>query len=74
MKLLLLALSFAAVTLTGCLDMGTTSKMYDQHESAAKSEPKRPPAVQPDAVNDANAHDMAAALKAEMDFDARKVP
>ena len=72
MKRLLMVLSVLAVALTGCLDPSVIGvKNADQHNTAKSVAVQRPPVVQPGEVNETNAHAMALALKAELDFDAR---
>jgi len=68
---LLLILGVLAVGLTGCLN----PHMFGAKEvdAAKDSAGHRPPTVHAQQVDDGNAHAMAKALEAEMDFDAKGV-
>jgi hypothetical protein len=73
MKRLLLMLAMSAIGLAGCLNphsLGT--KETDHADSAKAAVSQRPPPVLPHQVDDSNAHAMAQALEAELDFDAQQ--
>jgi hypothetical protein len=73
MKRLLLMLALFAVGLAGCINphpFGT--KDTDRQDSARTSVGPRPPTVYPHQVDESNAHAMAQALEAEMEFDAQQ--
>jgi hypothetical protein len=73
MKRLLLMLAVFAVGLAGCINphpFGT--KETDRPDTAKASVGQRPPTVLPHQVDDSNAHAMAQALEAEMEYDAQQ--
>jgi hypothetical protein len=73
MKRLLLMLALCGVGLAGCINphpFGT--KESDRSDGAKTSVGPRPPTVYPHQVDDSNAHAMAQALEAEMEFDAQE--
>jgi len=75
MRRLILVVSLVAAGLSGCFDMHTFKMNDGSQKDAAKTAqaPPPPPMVRAEEVNDANAHAMAQALSAEMDYDADHV-
>jgi hypothetical protein len=67
MKRIALVVGVCVLTAAGCV-----SGLANTKENITRlPRPEQPPAVYPDQVNKDNAHEMAAALAAEMDFEAR---
>jgi hypothetical protein len=73
MKRLLLMLAVFTAGLAGCINPHPFgSKESDRPDTAKAGAGQRPPTVYPHQVDDSNAHAMAQALEAEMEFDAQQ--
>jgi hypothetical protein len=68
---LILGVGLTALS-SGCVDPLTIFTREGPHREATKTAARqRPPAVYPNQVTDDNAHGMAQALQAEIEFDAQ---
>jgi hypothetical protein len=73
MKRLLVALCLFAVAAAGCINPHVLGvKDADRQDSVKASASPRPPTVYPHQIDESNAHAMAQALNAEMEYDAHQ--
>jgi hypothetical protein len=73
MKRLLVALCLLSVAAAGCINPHVFGvKDTDRQDTAKTSAGPRPPTVYPHQVDESNAHAMAQALNAEMEYDAHQ--